>query len=106
MFLDILNPFYPHKEGLLLYLKVTPKAAHRRIGSIAAGEKDRLLIKVYVTEVAEKGKANEAVIDLLSASWKITKSRIQIIDGLLDRHKTILIKGNFEEIKKLIACRF
>ena len=77
------------KEMLLsagkLALKVTPRARTEGIDDLnAAGE-----LVVKVREVAEDGKANEAVIALLSKLFDIPKSRLEIISGGTNRHKVI-----------------
>lgn len=48
-------------------------------------------IKVYTTAVPADGKANESVIKLLSAHFKIAKSKIKIIRGETARDKIIEI---------------
>ena len=46
---------------------------------------------VYVSAPAVEGKANKAVIRLLSEEFQIAKNRIEIIKGLKSRYKTINI---------------
>jgi len=52
---------------------------------------------VKVTVPPEKGKANKAVIELLSKALKVPKSRIEIIKGETSRIKTVFIDGISEE---------
>ena len=77
------------KEMLLstgqLALKVTPKARTEDIDGLnTAGE---LVVKVRT--VPEDGKANEAVIALLSKAFGIPKSQLEITRGGTSRHKTV-----------------
>ncbi|MDR0423514.1 MAG: DUF167 domain-containing protein [Rickettsiales bacterium] len=51
------------------------------------------VIKIKVREVAEDGKANKAVIELLSKEYKVLKRDIIILKGTKSNHKTIEIKG-------------
>lgn len=53
------------------------------------------MLKVLVTAAPEKGKANEALIKLLSEYFDIPKGVISIIRGETERNKLIEIKGNF-----------
>lgn len=81
------------KEMLLrtgsMALKVTPRARSEGImGMNAAGE---LLVKVRTPP--EDGKANEAVIRLISTAWDIPKSRLEISRGHAFRHKTIAYRA-------------
>ncbi len=68
-----------------LALKVTPRARSEGIESMnAAGE---LVVKVRVAP--EDGKANDAIIALISEAFGIPKSRLSIARGALSRHKII-----------------
>lgn len=48
-------------------------------------------IKASVRAVAEKGKANEALIELLSKTFRVKKAEIEIIRGRTTRLKHVLI---------------
>lgn len=68
-----------------LALKVTPKARTEGIeGFNAAGE---LVVKVRAAP--EDGRANEAVIALISKAFAIPKSRLAITRGASGRHKIL-----------------
>jgi uncharacterized protein YggU (UPF0235/DUF167 family) len=66
-------------------VKVTTKAS----GNMVKEEGGRL--KAYVTAAPEKGKANKALIELLSAYLKVKKKDIRIIRGEHAQIKTVLI---------------
>jgi len=73
-------------EGVLLRLYVQPKS--RRVG--AAGlHQDRL--KVCVAEPPDKGKANEAVIRLVSKLFAVTRTSVRLIRGETSRQKDLLL---------------
>lgn len=82
-------------EPKTLLVRLTPKAAKDRIGEWAETEKGEKILKVYVTAVPEKGKANAALIALLSKTWKIPKSSIEIVKGDTDRVKTLRFEKGF-----------
>lgn len=72
-------------------VRLMPKASSNRIGEVRSfpdGE-DRLI--VYVTAVAEGGKANQAMIRLLAEHFNTAASRIHIIQGMTSRNKRIRI---------------
>lgn len=48
--------------------------------------------KISVTAIAEKGKANDAVVEVLSEDLDIAKSRIEIVRGKTTRIKQVEIK--------------
>ena len=49
-------------------------------------------LKVSVTAVPENGKANSALIKLLSKEWKIAKGCFELVSGHTDRHKALHIE--------------
>lgn len=50
------------------------------------------VLRVYTTTAPEKGRANGAVIDLLSEYFSIAKSRIVISKGATSRNKIVVIQ--------------
>lgn len=46
---------------------------------------------VYVREQAVDGKANKAIVELLSEYFDVPKSQIEIIRGHTSRHKVVQI---------------
>jgi len=87
LIIDLLNPEIPD----VLQVRVTPKASANRIKVEHQTDGTRL-IRVYVTVAAEDGKANKAVIDLLSKELGLPKSSFKIIRGLTSRDKTVAIE--------------
>lgn len=73
-----------------LRVKVTPKAKAERIKKATAPD-GVPLYKVYVTAVAEDGKANEAVIKLLAEALDVPKSSVVITRSFTSRDKAIQI---------------
>ncbi len=76
--------------GDTLEVRVTPKASSNRIG-IETDTEGKTIIRIYITTVSESGKANRAVIALLSKELGLAKSTFTIIRGLTGRDKTIHI---------------
>jgi len=56
-------------------------------------------LKARVTAVPEKGKANKALIALLSKSLKVPKSMITVVSGETSRQKILRIEGDPEDLK-------
>lgn len=84
--------FKQTSEGVVFYVKLTPKASSNSIKNVEAGSQGNLYLKVYVTSVPENNKANQALINLLSKNLKIPKSSFEILSGATDRLKKILIR--------------
>ena len=72
-------------EGAEIAVRVTPKARRDRI----LVEDDA--IRVYVTTVPEDGKANKAVVKLLSKALGVPKTRLDLIRGATSRDKVFRI---------------
>jgi uncharacterized protein (TIGR00251 family) len=83
-------------EGRIhLTIRLTPKAAKNAIiGWVEDGDHNKYL-KVAVTTVPEKGKANQALIVLLSKEWNIPKSHIIIEKGETDRNKILSVPEKY-----------
>ena len=73
--------------GTVLELRVTPKASRNEI------REEEGQIRVYVTTVPENGKANEAVIKLLSKALGVPKSRLTLVRGETSRDKAFRVEG-------------
>ncbi len=50
------------------------------------------IYRVKVTAAPDKGKANKAVIELISDFLSVSKSKIKIVKGLTGREKVLLIE--------------
>lgn len=81
-------------------VKITPKASKNAVigwESDLFGEKT---LKCTVTVVPEKGKANKALIALLSKHFGVAKSMITIVRGETSRLKIVEIQGIIDIYKK------
>jgi uncharacterized protein (TIGR00251 family) len=97
-------PFKPDDRGGLLFIRVTAKSARQEIAGIFAGVDGKLSLQVKVRAQPEKGKANEAAIELLADALGLPKRAFAITAGETDRLKTIRITGDAAAIRqKLIT---
>ncbi|HBR69778.1 MAG TPA: hypothetical protein DEA55_10430 [Rhodospirillaceae bacterium] len=76
-----------------ILVKLSPKASRNEVKGWSQGPDGKRILKASVTAVPEKGKANAALIDLLSARFGVPKSRISIVRGETDKLKTVEIQG-------------
>ena len=65
-----------------------------------------LLIKIKITAQPIDGKANKAVIEYLSKTFKIPKTSIEILKGETSKDKTIIFKTNDIEKIELLNKTF
>jgi uncharacterized protein len=77
-------------------VQLTPKASKNAIPGWRKDAEGQDMLKVSVTAAPEKGKANQALIRLLSKEWGIPKSSIRIIRGDTDRIKIIEVPEGAE----------
>jgi uncharacterized protein len=77
----------PHADGTILPVRAQPGARRNEI----RGEQDGML-KVRVTQSPEKGKANRALIELLSKSLGLRKSQVELIAGETSHQKRFLVR--------------
>jgi uncharacterized protein (TIGR00251 family) len=92
-----------HPEGVLLPVRAQPGARRNAV----RGEHDGAL-KVSVTQVAEKGKANKALIETLASELELKRSQIELVSGEAQPQKQFLIRGTSQaelaaKIAELVA---
>ncbi|MCB1651978.1 MAG: DUF167 domain-containing protein [Alphaproteobacteria bacterium] len=76
-------------EPSQITVKLTPKASKNAIVGWEEDAGGQNILKVCVTAVPEKGKANKALIALLSQHFKKPKSAFSILRGESERIKLI-----------------
>lgn len=79
------------EKGLVVRLKIIPNSSRNEI----IFENGSLKIKITAQPI--ENKANKALIEFLSKTFKIPKSNIQIIKGDTSKEKTLLFQGLEEE---------
>ena len=95
-----LLPFKPDSQGGLLFLRVTPKSARSGLAGLHEGADGRVSLQVKVRAQPEKGKANEAAIELLAEALGLPKRAFAITAGETDRLKTVRIAGDPTAIRQ------
>ena len=75
-----------HPRGVILLVRAQPGARRNAIVGEHNGQ-----LKISVTQVAEKGKANDAVLDILCQALDLRKSQIELLSGQTSREKKFLL---------------
>lgn len=78
----------PHAEGVLLPIHAQPGSRRNGI----TGEHDGRL-KVAVTQIAEKGKANKEILKVLTRELGLKGSQVKLISGETSPKKSVLVAG-------------
>jgi uncharacterized protein (TIGR00251 family) len=89
----------PHAAGTVLPVRAQPGSRRNEI----RGEQDGAL-KVCVTQSPEKGKANKAIVELLSKSLGLKKSQLELLSGETSHHKKFLVREvTLDELRQHIS---
>ena len=90
----------PHAEGVVLPVRAQPGARRSGIQGQQAG-----MLKVAVTAAPEKGKANKAIIEVLSRELALRKSQLELLSGETSPQKRFLVRGvSLAELAGTIAA--
>lgn len=85
-------------KGILVYIYLTPRAAHTTIDGVAqtADGKEHLMVRVRA--LPEKGKSNCALITLLAKEFAVPARSITLIRGATSRFKHVLFTSALEDL--------
>lgn len=87
--------------GVVLPVQAQPGARRNGLVGLHGGR-----LKVAVTQVAEKGKANQALARLIADELGLSKSQVSLIAGEAAARKEFLIAGvPVETLRRLIRDR-
>ena len=78
--------FRKHNNGVIIAIKITPKANRNEIIGEQNGE-----LRIRITAVPEKGQANRALVFFMAKTLKVSKSQVMLIQGETSRHKQIFV---------------
>jgi uncharacterized protein (TIGR00251 family) len=76
-----------HPAGVLLPVRAQPGGRRNEIRGVQQG-----MLKVSVTQVAEKGKANKALAEVLCRQLGLRKSQIELVAGETSPQKRFLVR--------------
>jgi len=86
--------------GILLAVQAQPGARRNGIVGVHGGR-----LKVAVTQVAEKGKANAALVAALAAGLGVKRSQVRLASGPTNSQKRFLVTGlTVDELRGRIAA--
>jgi uncharacterized protein len=88
-----------HPEGVVLPVRAQPGASKNGI----RGEQNGML-KVSVTQIAEKGKANKALVETIAKGLGLKKFQVELLSGETQSQKKFLIRGiSRQELESKLA---
>jgi uncharacterized protein (TIGR00251 family) len=90
----------PNSRGVVLSIRSHASARRNAI----LGGRDGAL-RVAVTAAPEKGKANRAIIAVLSKAFGISKSQIELVSGETSAKKRLLVRNiEMDLLRQMIAA--
>lgn len=98
------GPVRVAEGGVEVAIRLTPRARRNRIEAVVADAAGEGAFKVSVTAPPEGGKANAALVALLSKTWRVPKSAIAIAAGPTSRTKRLTLAGDGPALAARIAA--
>ncbi len=92
------TPWSLRDGSIVLTVRLTPKASRDEIEGIAELADGTAVLKARVRAIPEAGKANAALIKLLSKTLGISESRIDLRSGAAGRTKILELTGDSQAL--------
>ena len=89
--------------GVAVAIRLSPRTRADRLIGLATADGDRRVLKATVTAPAEGGRANAALLELLTRSWRLRQSDLSILHGAMSRNKVVRIVGDPQKLMPQIA---
>jgi uncharacterized protein (TIGR00251 family) len=81
-------PISPTATGVLLRLRVQPRASREEVAGVTADT-----IRLRLTAPPVDGAANEALIRFLAAKLNVPQSALELVSGRTGRTKVVAVTG-------------
>lgn len=86
-------------KGLFLHVRATPKAGRDEVTGLVANAAGQRSVAVKITKPADKGQANQAVIETLAKTIGIAKSSFRFASGETSRDKVLEVLTHADEVR-------
>ncbi len=77
-----------HADGCILSVRAQPGARRDAVVGEHAG-----MLKITVSAPPDKGRANNAIIEVLAAALGVKRSDIELVSGATSRQKKFFVRG-------------
>jgi uncharacterized protein len=81
-------PIQRTTNGILLRLRIVPRASRTEIAGIHGG-----MVRIRLAAVPVEGAANEALIRFLADRIAVPRSSVRVVSGQTSRSKVLAISG-------------
>ena len=89
-----MDPWRTASEGISVALRVTPRGGRDDIDGVETLADGRSVVRLRVRAVADGGKANRAVTELLARALGVPKANVRLLSGATSRLKQVAIDGD------------
>jgi len=96
-------PLQADADGLMLWLRLTPKGGIDALEGVDRLPDGRAVLKARVKAPPEQGRANAALIDLMARFLRVPKKLIVIRSGETSRLKKIHVVGDAAQFQNMLA---
>ncbi|UJW84180.1 DUF167 family protein [Devosia sp. SL43] len=90
-------------NGLSLFVRVTPNAGRDAIEGVEIRDDGTAVLRLRVSAVPDKGKANAAVVALVAKALDVPKSAVSVTSGGTARLKTLDVVGDGAALAALLG---
>ncbi|NDA46624.1 MAG: hypothetical protein EBY21_04975 [Alphaproteobacteria bacterium] len=81
-------------DGLILSVRLTPKSSRDALDGVDVLSDGKAIVKVKVRALADQGKANAALLQVISQALKVPVSKVTLVSGSTSRMKIIRVEGD------------
>ncbi len=96
------SPLRHTSKGIYLHIRATPKAGRDEILGLVVSSNGATSLAVKITAIPDKGKANQAVIELLAKTMRVSKSSFRLSSGQTARDKVLEVVANVAAIEAFL----
>lgn len=98
------SPWLKGGDHVRLAVRLTPNGGRDAVEGIETDANGDARLKMRVSAVPEKGKANKAMIAALAKALGLAKSSIDLVSGDTARQKILRIEGDPEDIVRKLEA--
>ncbi len=96
------SPLRHTPKGTYLHIRARPKSGRDEVLGLVVSSTGSTSLAVKVTAIPDKGKANQAVIEVLAKAMHISKSSFRLVSGETSRDKVLEVVANLSTIEAFL----
>ncbi|HZP21575.1 MAG TPA: DUF167 family protein [Bauldia sp.] len=89
--------------AIVLNVRLTPRAAEDSIGGVMLRDDGREFVQIHVRARPENGEANDALVRLLARTFRVPRTRVELVSGATARLKQVRVAGEPFSLGAVVA---